>query len=405
METYIPLTLKYRPKRWSDLVGQEVVVRTITNMISQNRLLQSIVLGGSRGIGKTTSARILARTLNCEDRDPTTLEPCGKCESCIAIADETSMSVQELDAASNGSVDDVRRIKDEVRYADSGKYRVYVIDECHSLTVQAWQAFLKLLEEPPPNVVFVFCTTEVHKIPETIISRSAHFSFARMTAKHIIQRLEYIAEQEKLQLEPGVLIHLAKHVNGGMRDAVSLLDQLVSFTNGGAITKEAVGEVVGVLNTQLLFDMFRAFVDCDVNRLYQLLQGAYTAVSDVNVLVSDMIMFYRDLMLAKAGLNIPDAQPDYQTSLEQVSDQVTLDYLIEAQTHLHFISDQLKKSRLPSRSVVDVYITRLFYGGIRQQHQQVQQPIVVQAQRPQLVPSILSPEDLAQGLEGCLMTM
>lgn len=399
---YVPLTLKYRPRFWADLVGQEVVVKVITNMLKSGRLIPSVILGGSRGVGKTTTARILARSLNCPNVSKETYEPCGECEVCTSITDETSFAVQEMDAASHGLVDDVRRIKEEIRYVDGSKNRVYIVDECHSLSPQAWQAFLKLLEEPPPGVVFAFCTTEVHKIPETIVSRSMHFAFNRLSAEHIVRRLTYIAGIEKIGVEDGVFLEIAKHVNGGMRDAVSMLDQLVSFASDEKITLNHVAQVVGTVNLPLLFEIFRALIATDVKQLFQHLQRAYAEVSDVNVLVSDLLMFYRDMMLTKTGVPLPDAQSDYVASLQTESQGVSLEYLLEAQNNLHYISDQIRRSSLSARAIVDVYITKLLYGGVattKPRVTQVKAPVALSA------PMIINPPQLADALEGEILQM
>lgn len=399
---YVPLTLKYRPQFWSDLVGQDVAVQTITNMLKSGRVMPSMILGGSRGTGKTTSARILARALNCEAVDKDTFEPCGKCDSCVEILNETSFSVQEMDAASNGLVDDVRNIREAVRYSTDAKYKVYIIDECHSLTPNAWQAFLKMLEEPPPNVVFAFCTTEVHKIPETIISRSMHFSFVRMTADHINKRLTQIVALEDIKVEDGVFMQIAKHVNGGMRDAISLLDQLVSFTNGQTIKKSDVDRVVGSVNTALLFEIYRALVATDVPKLFAALHNAYTEVSDVSVLVGDLTMFYRDIMLVKAEVGINDAQADYVDAITKVAGGVTLEYLLESQNQLHGIATKIKQSSLPARSVLDVYITKLFYGGLRS-HQPAQPAL--KSTQPVPAAITLGVDEVAQLLGGAVLQM
>lgn len=402
MDSYKPLTLKYRPRFWSDLVGQEVAVRTVTNMLRSGRLLPSIIFGGSRGTGKTTSARILARTLNCERVDKATFEPCDNCDSCKEILNETSFAVQEMDAASHGLVDDVRRIRDEIRYSDNSRTRVYIIDECHSLTNNAWQAFLKVLEEPPPNVVFAFCTTEVHKIPDTIVSRSMNFQYVRLTAEKLISRLDYIAKVEGIQVEEGAFLEIAKHVNGGMRDAISLLDQLVSYTNNGVVTKAAVSQVLGSVNIPLLFELYRTLIKSDIAGMYTLLNKAYTEVSDVTVLVNDLIMFYRDLMLVKAGVGVKDAQQDYVESLVHAASTVTLEYLLESQNQLHGINDQIRRSSLPARAVLDVYITKLLYGGLRNQQPDTQPKPV---QQVQVAAVVLLPDQVAQELGGVVLQM
>lgn len=364
--SYEPLTLRYRPRFWRDLMGQEVVVQTLTNMLKDGRIIPSLIFGGSRGCGKTTAARILAKSLNCAQINKETYEPCGECDICRDITAERHMSVQECDAASNGNVDDIRRIKEETRYADSGSgYRVYIIDEAHSLSDKAWQAFLKLLEEPPPNTVFVFCTTETHKIPETIVSRSANFSFVRHSNEGLVRRLQDISLKENIQADPGVFPTIARHVNGGMRDAISLLDQLTSYAGGKQITLDHVAYVVGSVNTDLLFKLFDALLHADMKLTYTLLHQAYSEISDVPSLVTELALFYRDLMMIKADVPLSDAQPDYLARCTECVTTTPLEYLLSCQTELAYISSQLSRSKLPTRSVLDIYIPKLFYGGMR----------------------------------------
>lgn len=398
--SYQPLALKYRPQKWSDLIGQEVMVQTITNMLKVNELATSLVFGGSRGVGKTTTARIVARAVNCEALDKETQEPCCECHSCVDILEERSFAYQEMDAASNGLVDDVRRIKEELRYADtSTKKRVYCLDEAHGLTDKAWQAFLKLLEEPPPNTVFIFCTTETHKIPETIISRSMDFTFLRMTNVHIVQRLQYICHKEAIAFEDGVLNDIARHVNGGMRDAISLLDQLRSYAMGQPIGRKHVAYVIGAVNTELLFKLVDACFKVDTAGVYRLLQQAYTEISDIGTLIQNLMEFYRELLLAKVGVPQVDVQPEHLKNLQLFGGALPLDYIVACQTELANIHDQLRRSQLPGRSVVDINIPKLFFGGLgRTAAPMIQAPVTTQA----VVQEVLSPEALLTALgPGC----
>lgn len=399
--SYQPLALKYRPRFWSDLVGQEVMVQTITNMLKEGRLIPSLIFGGSRGIGKTTSARILAKALNCTDRNGESLEPCGKCASCVGIDEERTFSVQEMDAASHGLVDDVRRIRDELQYADtSSHYRVYIIDEAHSLSKNAWQAFLKLLEEPPPRTVFVFCTTETSSIPDTIISRSANFAFSRLSVEKLVGRLDYIAKAERFDCDPSVYASVARHVNGGMRDAISLLDQLKSYAGSSPISMDHVAYVLGTVNVEGMYKLYQALVSGDLRKAYTLLQGIYTEISDISSFVADLANFYRDLLLAQVGVAIPDVQPDHLYRLQQAVKGVNTEYLLESQNELARLSDQLRRSRLPARTVVDIHIAKLVYGGIRITPVKDKQPeVTVQPVQPM---DSVSYKDLAETLDGVL---
>ena len=218
---------KYRPGTFDDVIGQPHVVQTLVNSIATKRIAQAYLFSGTRGVGKTTVARILAKALNCEQG--TTGTPCGTCSNCLEIAQGTSVDVMEIDGASNTSVDDVREIRENVKFAAfRGKYRVYIIDEVHMLSNSAFNALLKTLEEPPPHVVFIFATTEIHKIPVTILSRCQHYNFRRIARTEIVERLRHVVDQDKIMIEERSLMALARASEGSMRDGLSLLDQAVA---------------------------------------------------------------------------------------------------------------------------------------------------------------------------------
>jgi len=227
---------KYRPSMFDDVIGQPHVVQMLVNAITAKRIAHAFLFSGTRGVGKTTVARLLAKALNCE-RGPTST-PCGKCPNCLEIAQGISVDVIEIDGASNTGVDDVRELRENVKFAPfRGHYRIYIIDEVHMLSNSAFNALLKTLEEPPPHVVFIFATTEIHKIPPTILSRCQHYSFRRISRAEIIQRLRYVAAQEGIGVEDRSLASLARASEGSMRDALSLLDQAVAF--GGKTVRQS----------------------------------------------------------------------------------------------------------------------------------------------------------------------
>src|ERR1700716_2517773 len=232
MDKFIVSARKYRPQNFSTVVGQSHVTTTLKNAIKNNQLAHAFLFCGPRGIGKTTCARILAKTINCQNQAPGG-EACNKCHSCISFNEGTSLNIHELDAASNNSVDDIRSLVEQVRFApQAGRYKVYIIDEVHMLSSSAFNAFLKTLEEPPPFVIFILATTEKHKIIPTILSRCQIFDFKRITIHDTVKHLEEICEKEKIKADKTALHIIAQKSEGCLRDALSILDKIVSFTNG-----------------------------------------------------------------------------------------------------------------------------------------------------------------------------
>ena len=241
---YVALYRKWRPKTFSDLVGQEHVSRTLSQAIETGRVGHAYLFSGPRGTGKTSTAKILAKALNCE-QGPTT-EPCNECESCRRVNDGTSMDVFEIDAASNRGIDEIRDLRETVKFAPAnGKYKVYIIDEVHMLTSEAFNALLKTLEEPPERVVFILATTEVHKVPATIQSRCQRYDFKRIAVREIAERLRYVAENSEIKAEDAALALIARESAGGMRDALSTLDQCAS------LAEEQVTEKVSSLSAKI----------------------------------------------------------------------------------------------------------------------------------------------------------
>ncbi len=262
MSTGPSLYRRHRPRTFADVVGQEQVVRTLSNAVSRGKVHHAYLFVGSRGTGKTSMAKILAACLNCEQGP--TVEPCGRCDSCVSIARATSLDVIEMDAASNNSVDDIRDLREKVAYAPvSGRHKVYILDEAHMLSPQAWNAFLKTLEEPPPRTIFVLATTEAQKVLPTVVDRCHRFDFGRPSVEQVGKVLSRVAAHESIQIEPGALALVARHATGSFRDALGTLEQLLTYAGDQAITSADVMVVLGIADAEQLFEAVDAVVARD----------------------------------------------------------------------------------------------------------------------------------------------
>ena len=327
--SYEVFARKYRPQTFDDLVGQAHVSRTLKNAVAQNRLAHAYLFVGPRGIGKTSTARILAKSLNCVNGPTAT--PCGECHNCREIAGGNSLDVIEIDGASNNSVDDVRQLRENVRYAPAkGRYKIYLIDEVHMLSQAAFNALLKTLEEPPEHVKFVFATTEPQKVLPTILSRCQRFDLHRIPANLIAKHLQFIAGKEKITLEPAAAHAIARGAEGGLRDAESMLDQLVAFC-GEKISENDVLNVFGFTSEQTVVDLTGRILRTETPGAIDLLHQQSEAGKDMMRLISDLISYLRDLLVFKAKPDAlkEDVEADVQTSLAAHAELVTTDRLLE----------------------------------------------------------------------------
>ena len=296
---YIAMARKWRPESFEDLVGQEHIAKTIENAITGGRLHHAFLFTGTRGVGKTTSARILAKTLNCTGGNP--LVPCGKCKSCLDIASGHPMDVIEIDAASNTGVDNIRELLEQTQYTPMiGKYKVFVIDEVHMLSKGAFNALLKTLEEPPSHVIFIFATTEVNKVPQTILSRVQRFDFKRLSTKQITGRLKYICERENISTDAEALGMIAEKADGSMRDALTFFDQAYAFT-GNDMNAESVRSVLGIPPTELYFSLLGAIENHDIKGTFAVVDKASETGVEFSPLLDGFAKFLRNRLYVKVG--------------------------------------------------------------------------------------------------------
>ena len=335
MEEYIVSALKYRPLNFDSVVGQRSLTTTLKNAISSGKLAHAYLFCGPRGVGKTTCARIFAKAINCFDPQEGG-EPCGKCESCQAFDQQRSMNIHELDAASNNSVDDIRELCKQVLIPpQTGKYKVFIIDEVHMLSPSAFNAFLKTLEEPPSYVIFILCTTEKHKILPTILSRCQVYDFQRMTTKNTIDHLMYVAEKEGYKAEPEALSLIAEKADGGMRDALSIFDQMVSFS-GGNLTYENVCQNLNVLSQEYYFKLVDYFLEGKVSDCLLLLNEVLQKGFDGGNFIAGLATHMRNLLVSRDAVTLP---------LLEMSEKMRSRYQEQAQRcPIHFVYKVLKLS-------------------------------------------------------------
>jgi DNA polymerase-3 subunit gamma/tau len=296
---------RHRPRTFADVVGQEQVVRTLSNAVSRGQVHHAYLFVGSRGTGKTSTAKILAACLNCE-RGPT-IEPCGVCDSCVSIANATSLDVIEMDAASNNSVDDIRDLRESVAYAPvSGRHKIYILDEAHMLSPQAWNAFLKTLEEPPPRTIFVLATTEAQKVLPTVVDRCHRFDFGRPTVEQVATVIGRVAAKEQIAIEPGSVALIARHATGSFRDALGTLEQLVTYAGDEAIASADVLAVLGVADAEQLFEALDAVVGHDPAGGLRAAARLTSSGRDPGQILRDLEVHGRELLAVQVLGEVPE---------------------------------------------------------------------------------------------------
>lgn len=330
---YTPLHLKYRPQQLSQIVGQEYIVRTLNNAILLKKTAPAYLLTGPKGTGKTSTARILAKSLNCQSTEEPTTEPCGKCNSCQTISHSSSLDVTELDAASHSGVDNIREIVSNLQLKPiEGRYKILIIDECHALSHQSWQALLKTLEQPPAHVVFIFCTTEVHKVPETITSRCQKFDFRRVTLSLVVNYLEKVAHQEGININPLALTAVAKANKGHLRDSLKLLDQL-TLLGEEEITPNWVWELSGIIPEYDLVTFFENITLRQITDNLGILQDWIECGKHPITVHTSLVSFLKDLLVCKTnpdGRNITQLEEETWNSLTTISKSWSVNHIHSA---------------------------------------------------------------------------
>ena len=358
--SYQALYRKWRPGIFEDVRGQEHIVKTLKNQIKLGRVGHAYLFCGTRGTGKTSVAKIFAKAVNC--LDPKDGSPCGECAMCKSIQNQTSMNVIEIDAASNNGVDNIREIREEVEYSPTeGRYKVYIIDEVHMLSIGAFNALLKTLEEPPEYVIFILATTEAHKIPITILSRCQRYDFRRITIDTITQRLQELVDKEGLDVEEKALRYIARAADGSMRDALSLLDQCVAFYLNERLTYEHVLDILGAVDTSVFSRLIRDIVAQDVTDALKLVEEVVIQGRELSQFVSDFTWYLRNLMLAQSSDQLEDVldmSSENLAALKEEAGQIKQAVLMRYIRIFSELNGQLKYST-QKRVLIELAIVKL----------------------------------------------
>jgi len=344
--TYTVIARKWRPVNFPDVIGQEHVTKTLENAILMDRVAHAYLFTGPRGVGKTSTARIFAKALNCENGPTTT--PCNTCSSCVEIRESRSLDVMEIDGASNRGIDEIRNIRENVKYAPTrGKWKIYIIDEVHMLSMPAFNALLKTLEEPPSHVVFIFATTAAHKVPSTILSRCQRFDFKRIPISQIMDQLRKICDSEKVEITDDSLFLIAKKTDGSMRDGQSILDQAISFS-GNKIDLKEVKDLLGIIEEEIFFEIAGVIAAKDLHGGYQLSEKILMKGYDPEEFMIGLLEFFRNLLIVKAtdSVELLEVTEDEKSKFKEISKKfseedilkllsITSDYGLQIKRSIH----------------------------------------------------------------------
>ena len=352
--SYLILARKYRPQTLDEVIGQDHIIQTLGNAMKEGRLAQSFLFVGTRGVGKTSTARIVAKILNCPNRKKQDLTPCNRCDSCREIADSTNLDVLEIDGASNRGIDEIRNLREHVKFKPTaGHYKIYIIDEVHMLTSEAFNALLKTLEEPPAHVKFIFATTESHRVPPTIISRCQRFDFKRIPTRTIAETLQTVAKKEKLPVDRDALFTIAKAAEGSMRDGESILDQMASYSDG-KITVEATEKMLGLTKEETYFELVDAIAAKDSQKTLTILQHVINQGKDLRQFNKGLIEFFRDILIGKSTKKadtLIDRLDDSIKGIKVRAQSFTTEDVLYIVTVLQNLFGQLKHSTFPQINI------------------------------------------------------
>jgi len=357
--SYLVLARKWRPQVFEEVVGQRPITQTLQNAISQNRVAHAFLFTGARGVGKTSTARILAKALNCEQGSR--INPCNQCASCQEISSGTSMDVIEIDGASNRGIDEIRELRENVRYTPAkSRYKIYIIDEVHMLTREAFNALLKTLEEPPPHIIFIFATTEPHKIPATILSRCQRYDFKRIPMREILGSLKKIVDEEKVQISQRALLSITQESEGSLRDAQSLLDQVISY-GGKEIRDEDIVEVLGLIDRKILNDTIEAIADRNPERCMEMIERVYHYGVDLQHFCRELLQYLRHLILIKVSQHpegLMELLEEEMEILKKQADKFEFDQLNHLFNLLLKGEEEMAQSTFP-RTMLEMTLIRM----------------------------------------------
>lgn len=357
MAAYQTLALKYRPQTFGDLIGQAANSLVLRNIVLKQNVSPSYIFSGSRGTGKTSAARVFARALNCSD--PKEGNPCGECDRCTMVLSGRSFDVIELDAASHGNVDDIRDLKTKSSYSmNDMEYRVFIFDEAHMMSKEAFNAMLKLIEEPPPNTVFIFATTEPEKIPETIHSRSLSFTFRRIRTPDIALRLRQIADLESIQIDDAAVQMIAKSSAGGLRDAITSLEQMSSIAE--SITPDLVRKFLGIVSTEVYFRLVESLVGADMKGAFEILNEVSSSYSELGPFSRGLIEYLRDALLLHSNV-VPERTDAEVQSLRKVVESISEERILKLLDLASEASEKLRYTSFNPLAHFEITILKMNY--------------------------------------------